>query len=136
MIGRWLDDLRETFAEHRELGALSEEEREAFAVELNVRTQLAALARNDAVRRAWDAGSELTLHGWVYDLEQGRLREVAATDGSGPVIVPGAGSLLPPDVDAGSSGARGWTGPPSDHSRSGVRADSGSRTPERSLEHD
>lgn len=136
VIGRWLDDLRETFAEHRELGALSEEEREAFAVELNVRTQLAALARNDAVRRAWDAGSELTLHGWVYDLEQGRLREVAATDGSGPVIVPGAGSLLPPDVDAGSSGARGWTGPPSDHSRSGVRADSGSRTPERSLEHD
>lgn len=84
VIGRWLDDLRETLGEHRrELDELTPEERETFAVELNVRTQLAALSRNDAVRAAWEAGRELTLHGWVYDLEHGRLREVVATDGTG-----------------------------------------------------
>ncbi len=42
-------------------------------MEENVRLQLARIQEYDVVRRAVAAGA-LELHGWVYELETGRVR--------------------------------------------------------------
>ena len=49
-------------------------------VTLNVAEQVRALARAQVVRDAWQRGQTLRLHGWVYGLQNGRLREVLAID--------------------------------------------------------
>jgi carbonic anhydrase len=42
-------------------------------VELNVVEQVQLLARHPTVRKAWQAGRPLRLHGWVFDLPHGVL---------------------------------------------------------------
>jgi carbonic anhydrase len=42
-------------------------------VELNVIEQVRLLARHSTVRKAWQAGRTLRLHGWVFDLPRGVL---------------------------------------------------------------
>lgn len=68
-LGKLVDQARE------ELAGLEGEARVNRMVELNVRAQVESLSRFDAVRAAWDAGRRLTLHGWVYGLDAGRVVE-------------------------------------------------------------
>jgi carbonic anhydrase len=49
-------------------------------VALNVRAQVDHLAATGVVRRAWQRGQPLALHGWVYGLRDGRLRELSTLD--------------------------------------------------------
>ena len=51
--------------------------------EHNVRAQVEARAANPIVRGAWEQSKELTLHGWVYGIGDGRLQTVCP-----PVINP------------------------------------------------
>jgi carbonic anhydrase len=45
-------------------------------VELNVREQVHNLSRLPVVQAAWEAGRPLALHGWVYDIADGLLRDL------------------------------------------------------------
>ncbi|AKJ28342.1 carbonic anhydrase [Caldimonas brevitalea] len=45
-------------------------------VELNVAEQVRSLSKTRIVQQAWQRGHALRLHGWVYGLANGRLREV------------------------------------------------------------
>jgi carbonic anhydrase len=54
-----------------------------YAVEaLNVIEQVMNLSPKLVVRRAWEAGRELFLNGWVYSLEDGLLRDLDVTANS------------------------------------------------------
>lgn len=44
--------------------------------ELNVRLQVRNLALNTIVRRAWNQGQPLFLHGWIYSVSNGLLRDL------------------------------------------------------------
>ena len=44
--------------------------------ELNVSAQVESLSRLPIVAEAWAAGQELHLHGWIYDLHDGLLRDL------------------------------------------------------------
>lgn len=44
--------------------------------EANVCAQVKTLAQTPFVRRAWEAGQDLTLYGWIYALDSGRLRDL------------------------------------------------------------
>jgi carbonic anhydrase len=44
--------------------------------ELNVKLQIDVLRNTDPVRGAWTAGRELYLHGWIYSLGDGLLRDL------------------------------------------------------------
>jgi carbonic anhydrase len=44
--------------------------------ELNVEAQVLAAARIPAVREAWLRGKPLSIHGWIYDLRDGLLRDL------------------------------------------------------------
>ncbi len=82
-VALWLQPLRDLAAEHRaELDALvSDDERWDRLCELNVAAQVRAVAHTEIVEAAWERGADLAVHGWIYDLEDGLLRDLWATVG-------------------------------------------------------
>ena len=47
--------------------------------ELNVIEQVANVCQTTIVRDAWERGQELTVHGWIYGLQDGLLRDLNTT---------------------------------------------------------
>lgn len=76
-IGRWLEPLRKL---HRDrLGQLGREATDPHRLcEANVGAQVGALATNPVVRKVWSRGTDLVLHGWVYAIGDGLLREACS----------------------------------------------------------
>ncbi len=83
-VALWLQPLRNLADEHREvLDALeTAEARWDRLCELNVAAQVRAVAASEIVESAWERGAELAVHGWIYDLEDGLLRDLEVTVGS------------------------------------------------------
>ena len=50
--------------------------------ELNVIEQVANVSQTTIVRDAWERGQELTVHGWVYGLRDGLVRDLNASASS------------------------------------------------------
>jgi carbonic anhydrase len=44
--------------------------------ELNVIEQVANICHTTIVQNAWKAGQELTVHGWIYSIEDGILKDL------------------------------------------------------------
>jgi carbonic anhydrase len=82
-VGLWLQPLRALAENHRvELDALtSEDARWDRLCELNVTAQVRTLAQTGVVETAWERGADLAVHGWIYDLEDGLLRDLEVTAG-------------------------------------------------------
>lgn len=84
LVDFWLAGIRDSIVRHKdELNAYGEEQgRFDRLVELNVLRQVYNLARTPIVQNAWRRGRRPLLHGIVYDLKDGLLRElVLAVDG-------------------------------------------------------
>jgi carbonic anhydrase len=47
--------------------------------ELNVIEQVANVCQTSIVRDAWERGQEVAVHGWIYGLQDGLLRDLHAT---------------------------------------------------------
>jgi carbonic anhydrase len=47
--------------------------------ELNVIEQVANVCQTTIARDAWESGQELAVHGWIYGLHDGRLRDLNTT---------------------------------------------------------
>jgi carbonic anhydrase len=82
-VALWLQPLRNLADEHRaELDALaSDDARWDRLCELNVAAQVGAVAQTEIVEAAWERGADLAVHGWIYDLEDGLLRDLEVTAG-------------------------------------------------------
>ncbi len=78
LVDNWLAGIREVYRRHSaELGAYAtEEERFNRLVELNVLRQVYQLSRTPVVQNAWKRGRRPMLHGMVYDIKDGLLREL------------------------------------------------------------
>ncbi|KAH9886646.1 carbonic anhydrase [Cubamyces lactineus] len=76
-LGRWLAPLTELARAHDDLTDL---------VEANVRTQVENIARTDVVQAAWAKGKDVQVHGWVYELETGRLRDLGVSVGKAGAV--------------------------------------------------
>ena len=78
LIDNWLrhiQDVRWKYAP--ELDKLSDEPaRHRRLCELNVIEQVANVARTTVVREAWQRGQEIAVHGWIYDITDGLLRDL------------------------------------------------------------
>jgi carbonic anhydrase len=81
LIDHWLHPIRETAEAHRdELAALgSETARLNRMTELNVIRQVSNVANDVIVRDAWKRGQPLSVHGWVYGLGDGLVRDLEVT---------------------------------------------------------
>jgi carbonic anhydrase len=77
-LNSWLSNVRSVMQRHQQqLAALeTEEERYRRLVELNVVEQVYHLQQTGIVQQARRQGRNLQLHGWVYDTEAGRLRDL------------------------------------------------------------
>jgi carbonic anhydrase len=74
----WLAPIRCLCKAHaEELAALADAgSRWDRLCELNVRSQVRVLSALPTVTRAWAAGRPLAIHGWIYDLRDGLLRDL------------------------------------------------------------
>jgi carbonic anhydrase len=78
LIDNWLCSLKDLYHRYRKdlLGVESEQAREDAFCELNVVEQVANLCRTTIVQHAWQRGQELSIHGWVYGIKDGRLHDL------------------------------------------------------------
>lgn len=79
LINKWLRHIKDVYRFHeRELDSISDpEHRYERLVELNVTEQVQNLAETSIVQRAWHEENRPSLHGWVYDLRTGYLKDIA-----------------------------------------------------------
>jgi carbonic anhydrase len=96
-LGRWLGHIRATYDKHRaEIDALPPEARADKLCDLNVRQQVVKLAKNPDIEQAWREGRPLWVHGWLYGLRDGLLRELVCQDGRARHVTEKRISNLPP----------------------------------------
>ena len=78
LVEHWLAPVRDLFHQHRhELSSLpSDEARIDRVCELNVHAQVRTVRDSPIVRSAWERKQELAVHGWIYRLTDGRLRDL------------------------------------------------------------
>ena len=51
--------------------------------ELNVKEQFTNVCNTSVVQNAWKNGTQLTVHGWIYSIENGILQSLSACNASG-----------------------------------------------------
>jgi len=92
LVDHWLRAVEAVKERHAdELDALPDGvARSQRLAELNVAAQVANLCRTSVVHDAWAAGRGLSVHGWIYDLADGRLRDLGVTR-SGLAVETGGG---------------------------------------------
>lgn len=78
LIDNWLRHIRDVYQKHeRLLEAIADpQRREDRLCELNVIEQVQNVCHTTIVQQAWAAGQELSVHGWIYGLHDGRLRDL------------------------------------------------------------
>ena len=78
LADNWLRHVQDVNQKHeRYLGdVLPSKERAERLVELNVVEQVVNVAQTTIVQDAWERGQPLTVHGWVYGLQDGLLRDL------------------------------------------------------------
>ncbi|MEQ1832452.1 MAG: carbonate dehydratase [Candidatus Eisenbacteria bacterium] len=84
LIDNWLrhvEDIRDAHA--GQLAALSDDDaRWDRLCELNVIEQVLHVSQTTVMRDAWSRGQDVTVHGWIYRLRDGRLRDLHVTAAS------------------------------------------------------
>src|SRR5205085_539804 len=81
LIDNWLRHVQDVRERTRaELDALHDEaKRQARLCELNVAAQVVNVCRSTIVRDAWTRGQPLAVHGVIYDIADGLLRDLEVT---------------------------------------------------------
>jgi len=81
LIDHWLRPIRDVYAKNEaELKDVVDEYRRLnLLCEMNVREQVTNLAKTTIVQNAWHRGQDLSLHGWVYGISNGLIRDLGVT---------------------------------------------------------
>ncbi len=77
-LENWLAHIRAVYRAHKDESdaAPSEEIRWRRLCELNVRAQVHAVRETEVVKQAWRKDQPVMVHGWIYDLKEGLLRDL------------------------------------------------------------
>lgn len=77
LIDNWLRNIKDVYRLHKdELDALGAADRSRRLVELNVIEQVYNVCKTFTVQQAWRSHGRPFVHGWVYDLETGLLKDL------------------------------------------------------------
>ena len=78
LIDNWLRNIQDTYRfNQNRLDAVADlGDRQDLMCELNVIGQVANVCRTNIIRNAWKAGQQLTVHGWIYSIEDGILKDL------------------------------------------------------------
>jgi carbonic anhydrase len=78
LIDKWLRNIKDIYRLHKaELDAIpDEDDRFNRLVELNIIEQVYNLHKTSIIQKAWQADAKVRVHGWVYDIREGILRDL------------------------------------------------------------
>lgn len=81
LIDNWLRNIKDVQHRHRKkIEAIEDKEaRLELLCELNVKTQAAHVCHTTIVQNAWQRGQPLAVHGWVYSLKDGLVKDLDCT---------------------------------------------------------
>jgi carbonic anhydrase len=79
LVDNWLRHVQDVMRRHEPLLAplASDTERARLLCELNVIEQVVNVCQTTLVQEAWDRGQPLTVRGWIYDIADGLLQDLA-----------------------------------------------------------
>ena len=86
-LNRWLAPLTKFALELKpQFSSKSQDDALQFLVEQNVRAQVASIAKSEVMKETWKhetegSGRKVRVHGWVYDLGTGLLKDLETTRG-------------------------------------------------------
>ena len=81
LVDNWLRHVQDVREKHEaELAKISDvTQRHNRLCELNVSEQVVNVSQTSIVRDAWKRGQSLAIHGWIYGLQDGLLRDLDTT---------------------------------------------------------
>ncbi len=80
LIDNWLGHVKDVARFNADiLEQLKPEEKFDALCELNVKEQVTNVCNTTIVQKAWEKGSELSIHGWIYNIENGILKELTSS---------------------------------------------------------
>ena len=80
LIDNWLRHIKDVSRfNHVELSELEGEEKSNRLCELNVAEQVKNVSNTTIVKKAWKRGEQLSVHGWVYGLDDGIVKDLHAS---------------------------------------------------------
>ena len=77
LIDNWLRHVQDVRQKHEELLAgMEQEQRVNKLCELNVIEQVSNVCQTTIVQGAWERGQDVAVHGWIYGLSDGIIRDL------------------------------------------------------------
>lgn len=87
LIDNWLRALKALYHQHRQqFIGLGEEKRINLLCELNVQRQVRNVCHTTIVQNAWKREQPLEVHGWIYGLSDGLLKDLGVTINSADLL--------------------------------------------------
>jgi carbonic anhydrase len=81
IVDHWLQPIRDVADSHA--GQLADIEDQSARMnklcELSIRSQVENLARTPIIEYAWQQGRQISIHGWVYSLDDGLIQDLGCT---------------------------------------------------------
>ncbi len=87
VMDQWLRNIKDVYHTHRDeiLSAGDEDKQMERLVELNVLAQLNNIKRSHSLQKAWQNEQRPILHGWVFGLKDGLLRDLYRMEPGSPI---------------------------------------------------
>jgi len=77
LIDNWLRHVQDVHGKHRDhISAIPEEAQANRLCELNVIEQVQNVCQTSIAIDAWERGQQLSVHGWIYGLQDGHIRDL------------------------------------------------------------
>lgn len=113
LVDDWLEQVQQVRKKHAaRLAALKDEKRQFDRLcELNVLEQVASVCRATSVQNAWRRGQHLAVHGWIYAISDGLLRDLnLCVTAPGDLAPRYLAALAKPGWESGTAGTVGEGG--------------------------
>lgn len=96
LVDNWLRHVQDVNQKHeRYMGdVLPSKQRSDRLVELNVVEQVSNVCQTTILQDAWDRGQDVTVHGWVYGIEDGKLHDLGMTVTAAHELAPRSAARL------------------------------------------
>lgn len=77
LVDNWLRHVKDVYRfNEKKFDGLDNRQKHNLLCELNVKEQVRNISNTTIVKNAWKAGKELSIHGWVYNIENGILKDL------------------------------------------------------------
>lgn len=82
IIDNWLRNIKDVYKKHAaELNAVDDEQKRSdLLVEFNVMESVENISETSIMQNAWKNGKDLQVHGWVYSLKTGLIKDLQVSN--------------------------------------------------------